>query len=49
MNGVSRVLACSALAMMLAGPPKAVRRWHRYVYLGYDLEANCTDEEVGTP
>jgi predicted small lipoprotein YifL len=29
--------------------PMAVRRWHRYVYLGYDLEANCTEEEVGNP
>ncbi len=28
---------------------KAVRRWHRYIYLGYDLEANCTEEEVGNP
>lgn len=30
-------------------PPKALRRWHRYVYLGYDLEANCSEEEAGDP
>jgi hypothetical protein len=27
-------------------PPAGTRRWHRYVYLGYDVEANCTEEEA---
>ena len=27
-------------------PLKGVRRWHHYYYLGYDLEANCTNSEV---
>jgi hypothetical protein len=26
-------------------PLKGKRRWHRYYYLGYDLEADCTDVE----
>ena len=42
MNGVSRLLAASGLAI-------AVRRGHRYVHVGHDLEANCTDEEMGNP
>ena len=26
-------------------PPTGRREWHRYVYLGYDLEPTCTDPE----
>lgn len=26
-------------------PPKAKRLWHTYVYLGYDVDENCTAEE----
>jgi hypothetical protein len=26
-------------------PPAGRREWHRYVYLGYDLEPTCTDPE----
>jgi hypothetical protein len=27
-------------------PPNGRREWHRYVYLGYDLEATCSDAET---
>ena len=27
-------------------PPAGTRRWHRYVFLGYDVEPNCTEEEA---
>ena len=26
--------------------PRGVRRWHRYYYLGYDVEPNCTNKET---
>ncbi len=28
-------------------PRKSKRVWHGYLYAGYDLEANCSDGEVG--
>jgi hypothetical protein len=32
-----------------SGPPlKGTRRWHRYFYLGYDVEPSCTDAEART-
>lgn len=30
-------------------PLASPRRWHRYRYLGYDLEPTCTDREVPPP
>jgi hypothetical protein len=29
-----------------SGPPlRGTRRWHRYFYLGYDVEANCNEKD----
>jgi hypothetical protein len=34
------------LTMWDGAPPAGRREWHRYVYLGYDLDPTCTEPET---
>jgi hypothetical protein len=47
---VDSVRSCTSgegvhLTMWDGAPPAGRREWHRYVYLGYDLEPTCTEAE----
>ena len=35
------------LTVWSGGYPEGWRQWHRYFYLGYDVEPNCTAREAG--
>jgi len=37
------------LGVWTGEPREGPQDWHRYVHLGMDLEANCTEVEVGAP
>jgi hypothetical protein len=37
------------LTIFTGSPADGVRRWHRYIYAGMDLEPNCTDAETRPP
>lgn len=48
---VDTVRSCTSsegvhLTVWDGAPPSGRREWHRYVYLGYDLEPTCTDPET---
>jgi hypothetical protein len=48
---VDTVRSCTSaegvhLTVWDGAPPTGRREWHRYVYLGYDLEPTCTDPET---
>lgn len=50
-GSVERFRVCTSsegvhLTVWTGAPPQGTRRWHRYFYLGYDVEPTCSEPET---